>query len=468
MKVWPLRFLEDEAGGILFTDDAGGFFRADEDFLERYATRQLSSSDRSFLKRNGQGFEVEGDPDFLGFAFRWSQRQFVPDGLDYLILVPTLRCNLACSYCQVSRAAENASGFDWTEDAVAAVLAFLDGLATTRIKIEFQGGEPLLRLDLLARVRDFARQRFAQAEFVVCTNLQDVSQQAWDFLSAPDTHISTSLDGDLDVHQRQRTISAEKTYEFTQNLGRALTLSGMGKVSALPTIDSANPPSPEALIDAFAKYGFRSIYLRPVNYQGFARKRFGRGDDDDWNAYYGRFIDALVAYNQTAHDPLEEFYFTHCLRRVLRAGHHGHVDLRNPNVLGADYLVVDYDGTLYPTDEARMVTRMRQVDLSIGTIFAGLNSEKLAALNVHAANNLHEDCIHCAFQPFCGVDLIDDISRYGRVDLPKHETSFCRRHMGVFRKVFQLLYSTDPAVQHSLALWLGVPALDESLAPALA
>lgn len=34
--------------------------------------------------------------------------------MNYLILVPTLRCNLACGYCQVSRAPENARGFDWS------------------------------------------------------------------------------------------------------------------------------------------------------------------------------------------------------------------------------------------------------------------------------------------------------------------------------------------------------------------
>src|SRR3546814_2906530 len=91
-----------------------------------------------------------------------------------LILVPTLRCNLSCSYCQVSRVNADRSGFDWSEDTLAAVLACLDRLDTDRIKIEFQGGEPKLRLDLIAAVIERCT-RFAERQFVVCTNLQSLS-----------------------------------------------------------------------------------------------------------------------------------------------------------------------------------------------------------------------------------------------------------------------------------------------------
>jgi hypothetical protein len=54
------------------------------------------------------------------------------------------------------------------------------------------------------------------------------------------------------------------------------------------------------------------------------------------------------------------------------------------------------------------------------------------------------------------VDLIDDISRYGRIDVPKHQTYFCRRHLALFDKAFEMITSKDPKVQHSLCKWLGV------------
>jgi His-Xaa-Ser system radical SAM maturase HxsB len=464
MTIFPLKF---RAAGrsILFADDAGGFFRSNEAFLNRYALDQLTADDHQFLDDNGHTYSEEDDLRFSSFAVRWARRLHAPHDLEYVILVPTLRCNLACGYCQVSRVNEGAVGFDWDDKTLNYVIDFLAGLTTNTIKIEFQGGEPLLSLGILIAVRDFVRERFETSTFIVCTNLQSVSAEAWDFLSGADTFVSTSMDADMSTHQRQRTVLPDRTAAFFENLRMAVEAFGPGKVSALPTLDTRNLPTPAAVIQAFTSFGMRSIFLRPVNFQGFARKKFDAKDNTgDWNAYHSSFIDALVEYNSTSDLPVEEYYFVHCLRRVLRAGHDGHVDLRNPNIVGHSYLVIDYDGTFYPTDEARMVTRVGQLDLSMGNVRTGLRRDVIDTLNSHASNNFHPDCIHCPYQAFCGVDLIDDLSRYGRIDLPKHLTHFCQRHTAIFDKIFELLYSDDPKVHKSLAIWAGIPEYDGSLA----
>jgi len=465
MTVFPLKFRPDENGTVLFADDAGGYFRSDADFLDRYANDCLSLPDESFLKANGHSFDHRDDLSYAAFAYRWARRLYAPTPLDYLILVPTLRCNLACGYCQVSRVNEGTPGFDWDEETLAAVLRYVDGLTTTRMKIEFQGGEPLLQLDILQRVRSFCRERFQVAEFVVCTNLQTVSAEAWEFLAAPDTFISTSLDADAQTHQRQRTITPEKTAHFASNLRSAIDRFGSDKVSALPTLDIRSLPSPGAVVNSFTSFGFRSIYLRPVNYQGFARKRFAAKDTTaEWNAYHSSFIDFLVEHNWTAELPIEEYYFVHCLRRVLQSRHNGHTDLRNPNILGEGYLVVDYDGTVFPTDEARMVTRIGQFDFGMGNIKTGIDRSKLDPLNAESSNNFHPDCVHCPYQAYCGTDLVDDLSRYGRIDMPKHLTDFCQRHMHIFDKIFEMIYSADVKVQKTVAIWAGLPEFEPALA----
>jgi radical SAM protein with 4Fe4S-binding SPASM domain len=89
--------------------------------------------------------------------------------------------------------------------------------------------------------------------------------------------------------------------------------------------------------------------------------------------------------------------------------------------MGIDYIVVDHDGTVFPTDEG-MLSRSGVIDLSIGTIAQGWNTEARDTLNRHASNDDDPACRRCAFQPYCGRDLIDDIARYGRIDLPREET----------------------------------------------
>lgn len=464
MLVAPLKF-RIANDGILFADDAGGYFKAEEDFLQRYVCDELNRNDYAFLSTHGHAFEDTNDLAYLGFEHRFASRLYLPTDLDYVILVPTLRCNLACGYCQVSRVNEGTPGFDWSTETLSAVIRFLDGLETRNIKVEFQGGEPLLRLDVIKHVINFCRQKFERCEFVICTNLQDVSDDAWEVLREPDVFTSTSLDATRSIHQTQRTVSPQKTDAFFDNLDRAIEWLGPDKVSALPTIDPRKPPTPKALIESFANYGFRSIYLRPVNYQGFARKKFdARANASLWNQYHASFINEMVEFNWNSDEPVEEYYFTHCLRRVLRSGHNHHADLRNPNIIGHSYLVVDFDGKLYPTDEARMVTRVGQFDLSMGDVFNGFKPDTIDTLNAEALNNFHPDCVHCPYQAFCGVDLVDDISRYGRIDLPKHLTDFCQRHTYIFDKIFSMIYSDDPKIQKSLAIWSGSVRFDQSLA----
>ena len=232
MNIFPLKFRAVDVG-ILFADDAGGFFKSDSGFLHRYVSSQLHVSDTQFLVRNGHAFQTTEDLAYTAFSYRWAHRLYQPGPLDYVILVPTLRCNLACGYCQVSRVNEDTPGFDWTPKVLQSVLEFLGSLPRRTLKVEFQGGEPLLALDALIRVRDFCRDHFDKVEFVVCTNLQSVSDEAWAFLADDDTFISTSLDANRATHLRQRTVTEAKTEEFLGNLRRAIEKFGNRKVSAL-------------------------------------------------------------------------------------------------------------------------------------------------------------------------------------------------------------------------------------------
>jgi His-Xaa-Ser system radical SAM maturase HxsB len=465
MNVWPLRFRSMGDGRLFFADDAGGYFISDEAFLDRYVSETLTGADHAFLYRGGHAYQKEGDTAYTGFAWRWTARQHARERLSYVILVPTLRCNLACTYCQVSRAAEAARGFDWTEGMLGDVLRFLGDIETENIKVEFQGGEPLLRVDLLEQVRAFCRAEFPKSEFVVCTNLQRLGPNEIAFLDAEDTFVSTSLDGRLVDHNRHRTQDMRTAEQFFVNLSTAIERFGVARVSALPTVDFDNPPDFEKLIDTYESFGLSSIYLRPVNYQGFARRRAPRSEDlDAWNRLYGAFIDRLIDRNFRTGWVMEEFYFSQCIRRFLRAGEDGHVDLRNPGLPATDYIVVDFDGRLYPSDEARMLARIGYIDLSIGTASSGVDPGKVNSLIPAALNNFDPDCIHCPYQPYCGSDPVDEIARYGRIDTPRPNTWFCQRQLFVFDRIAKLLYSRDEKELFSLRHWAGLASWPDTLA----
>ena len=443
-------------GGVLLTDDAGHFLLADKGRARRIGSGEIDATDRVALARSGLAPTTELGA--LAHRFARARRRGPPRPLDYLILVPTLRCNLACSYCQVSRAPETGSGFDWDEATLNAVRRLVAGLEARAVKIEFQGGEPTLRPDLLQAVID-AVPEGVEPSFVICSNLQVLDETVLALFDRPDVSISTSLDGPADLHARQRQADPARTARFFANLDTLLERYGPSKISALPTIDPRSPPDPDALIEAYASRGLDSIYLRPVNYQGFARKRHAhaRETGEAWRAYHERFVRRLIALNFERRDRvLEETYFSLLLRRIFRQGADRHVDLRNPNPVGRDYLVVDHDGRIYPTDEARMLARSRVIDLSIGDVFKGWDTPERAALEAAATLDGDPACERCTYKPYCGRDLVDDLALYGTVAVPRETTEFCRRHLHLFDLAFELIHSDDAAVRYSLSRWLGL------------
>ena len=458
MMFMPLRTRALGSGRILHVNDDGRFFASDSAFVKRALAATLNAGDEVFLRARNHRIADDDSFGLASFQYRQAQRLTKAGPLDYLILVPTLRCNLSCGYCQVSRAALNAPGFDWSDETLDRVLKLIDGLSSSFIQIEFQGGEPTLRPDLVMAVIERCS-RFEQRRFVICTNLHELGPEQWQLFDRPDVFISTSLDGDLLTHARQRT--GAETGKFETNLRAVVERYGANKVSALPTIDADNPPDIADVIDTFASFGLTSIFLRPINYQGFARKRHAGSRDMDrkWHAYHRAFVHELIARNwRDRAQVLEETYLSICLRRIFHPGSQRHVDLRNPNPLGVDYLVVDHDGRLYPTDEARMLSRSGVVDLSLGQVGEDYRGETWESLNRHSTNQFDPACSRCAFQPYCGRDLVDDLARYGRIDLPRTDTAFCKRHMALFEFLFELIYDPEPSVRYSLARWLRLDA----------
>ena len=429
--------------------DAGGRF------LLRHPHQHGSSPEHSL----GQVDNHTGHLVALAGRFAELRRRAKPEDLDYLLLVPTLRCNLNCDYCQVSRAAIDAKGYDWSQDTLNAVLALLARLTAKSVKIEFQGGEPTLRPDLIKAVIQ-AVPEHVEAQFVICTNLETLDREVLEIFDRPDVAISTSLDGPAQLHAAQRRSNGSAKTKLFENLEFAIDRYGPGKISALPTINPLNPPAPDELIEAFLQFGLEEIYLRPINFQGFARKKHPASKDiqGKWLAYHEQFLRRLIERNfEDRSRVLSESYFTLLLNRVFRPGLDRHVDLRNPNPVGVDYVVIDHDGCVFPTDEARMLARAGVIDLSIGDVFSGWSTPEREALDRASTNDGDPVCEACAYKPYCGRDIVDDISRYGTINLPRDVTSFCQRHLHLFDLAFEMIYSTDENVRYSLARWLDLP-----------
>lgn len=458
--VFPLRFRRLQNGSILFSNEVGQHFQSDNGFLDRLVQSQLSARDQAFLIGRAMAYEEDGDLNHTAFLSRLASACEAPKALNYLILVPTLRCDLSCSYCQVSRANINARGYDWDDTILRSVLDYIDANCGDEIQIEFQGGEPTLRCDIIKQVTEYCRARFDHTRFIICTNLSTLSEPLMEIAAHEDVFISTSLDGSAAIHRRQRTVTDSQTDRFFAQLETMISLAP-GRVSALPTLDPNCLPDARELIDLYVSYGIYSIFLRPIFFHGFARKRHPDSQEIDanWISFYDRFVDELIKVNASQSDiVVEEYYLSLALTKLTCLQDRSHIDWRSPNWLAFDHLLIDYDGKLYPSDEARMLARSKLIDLSIGDVKHGLNETARQNLQGNAFNALDPWCAECVYQGVCGADPIDDIARYGRVDVPRPMTAYCKKNTYTFDKAIDLLYTDDLAVRRSVQRWLNLPS----------
>ena len=428
----------------LITNEAGSFFYCNEKTLNQLINKNIDPVLKTFLKSKNFFSEDLDDSHWNNYLFNLYKRKSTSKKINYMILVPTLRCNLKCSYCQVSRVDIDKSGYDWGEEEISNFENFIIDNEIDNIKIEFQGGEPSLVPHILKKIVDIVEKNTTYCEFVICSNLSYLNQELLDLYEKDNFYISTSLDGKLDQHQTQRTENLEKTNQFFENFNFIIKTYGINKLSALPTITDFNKI--DEIINEYVSHGFKTIFLRPVNYQGFARKQFQKNafDFQEWNKAYINALNYIFDFNYSNEHKIKEFNFENALKRIFHVGTNGYIDLRSPNIYGKDFIVIDYDGKFYPSDESRMMTRIGLIDLNIGSLENGFDNQKLSNMNLNNFNEIDPDCLHCAYQQYCGIDNIDSISRYGTTDISTHDKYFCKTNMFYFDTIFKKIYDKNP------------------------
>lgn len=82
---------------------------------------------------------------------------FLFQGTSLHIIVPTLRCNHHCVYCHSKAQPLDAKGYDMDEETAKKTVDFIFQTPSRAITIEFQGGEPLLKFDIVEFIVKYAK-----------------------------------------------------------------------------------------------------------------------------------------------------------------------------------------------------------------------------------------------------------------------------------------------------------------------
>lgn len=452
-RLLPFRFepLDDER--VVLTNLVGEFEVLDRLSFDAFAHHRLVPGSKPYLDLKARHFLIDDASsvalDLLAVKAR-TRAEPVSNFTGLHMFVVTLRCDHSCGYCQVSRQTTDKMAFDMSEAHAERALEFVFQSPSPNLKIEFQGGEPLLNFDLIRRIVLGAEARNATAKrnlaFVIATNLSQLSEEVLAFSGQHGVYFSTSLDGPEDLHNRNRPRPGRNSHALAvAGIERVRRTIGFDRVSALMTTTPESLSRGRAIVDEYARLGFRSIFLRPISPYGFAARSnlAARYSTDEWLRFYKDTLAYILELNRQGLEFREEFSAI-VLKKMLTPYGTGYVDLQSPAGLGISAVVYNYDGAIYASDEARMLAEMGETRFKLGHLDQDPYERVFTsdALLEPLAETILESapmCSDCAFLPYCGSDPVYHWAMHRDLLGHKARSAFCRRNMAIFKHLIQLL-----------------------------
>ncbi|MDW3687609.1 His-Xaa-Ser system radical SAM maturase HxsB [Cupriavidus sp. CV2] len=463
----PFRFEALNDDEVVLTNAVGEFTYLSRQKLEDLVAHRLTPADADYITlRSRQFLREEGDEASLELLALKTRTKFskLPNFTNLHLFVVSLRCDHSCQYCQVSRQSEDKGAFDMTRETADKALDLVFRSPNPAIKIEFQGGEPLLNFDLIRYVVQKAERR-GQTEgrdlqFVITTTLALATDDILEFCRDHKIYLSSSLDGPEDLHNKNRPRPGRDSHaRFVSGLQRARDIVGYDSVSALMTTSPASLNRVKDIIDEYVKHGFDGIFLRHLSPYGFAlkTKSFQAYNAERWLQFYKEGMAYILELNK-AGVHFTEYYSSLILTKMLTSSDPGFVDLMNPAGAGIAAVVFNYDGDVYASDESRMLREMGDTTFRLGNVHQNSYEQIFTA---DALLNALEDsftasapmCSDCAFEPWCGADPVLHHGMYGDVLGRKPESEFCKRMMGVTKYLLDVMRN-DEEVKEIFMRWV--------------
>lgn len=463
LSLLPFNLERTGTNQYLVANMVGDFIRLTEDELNRLVDLRIRPGDGLYEKAYAAhlitGTNQTAQRQLLAARLR-SRMSFLRQVTPLHIFVVTLRCEHSCPYCQVSRQSTDRSRFDMSEETAMRALDIAFVSSSGRIKIEFQGGEPLLNFPMIRTIVEAAKARSGKkVDFVIASNLALLDDTILDFCKANNILLSTSLDGPADLHNKNRPRPGGNSHELAvAGIRAAREVLGPDRVGALMTTTEASLERVDEIIDEYLQLGLDGIFLRSLSPFGFAvkTKQFHKYDANKWLNFYERWLRRVLEINRQG-TPFREFYAALILTRMLSDRPIGYVDLRSPAGVGLGALVYNYDGSVFASDEGRMLAETGDNAFRLGHVDRDsykslVLSDKLIDAVSSSLTQCAPECSTCVYESHCGADPVYHHATQGDALGIKPLSAFCARQKGIMGLLLDIL-ENSPENAEILRRW---------------
>ena len=468
-QILPFRFERFNASEYFLSNEVGEFEFLENKDIEAFVSGKLDKNSAVFLALKSKQFLADANlemvTNMLATKYR-TKKSILNDFTSLHMVVPTLRCNSDCIYCQVSKKDLTDKGFDMSKQTAKNIVKAIFQSPSPMIKIEFQGGEPLTHFKMVQYIIEEAKWqnlfKKRHVEFVICTNLTLMTFEILRYLKKHKCHISTSLDGARDLHNANRPLHDTKhTHElFEEKLQLTRAYLGEDSVSALMTTTCHSLGRFKEIVDEYIRLGFNSIFFRSLNPFGFAKR--------DKHQFAYPIVDFIENYKEGLMYIMDlnlqgkffvEGYAELLLRRILTPFATGFVDLQSPAGIGISGVIYDYNGNVYVSDEARMMASVNNHYFKMGNVNDNtyqemFNGTFLRNLIASSCTECLPVCSECAYQPFCGADPVRNFSEQGDIVGHRPTSESCRKNKEVMRFLLSLVKQNDPKINRVFWSWI--------------
>ena len=365
-------------------------------------------------------------------------------GIGLHIIVVTKRCNQLCVYCQAG-SSELQKDYDMTKETAKKVVDIIFQSSNPFIRIDFQGGEPLLNWEVVKFIIEYAKEKNKtfkkKLSFGIVTNLSLMTDEIYKFLISAGVCVCTSLDGPAHVHDKNRPFPNGKgSYKGVASwIKRSAKFFGSRQISALPTITKYSLEHIEDVIDEYIKFGMVSIHLRELSYLGRSsgeknKEEFGY-TAEEFVSGWKRGLDYIIQKNKEGIN-IQERLTGIILGKILALRCRSFIDLRSPCGSGISVLSYFYDGSIYACEAARM---LKDDNFLLGTVDNTYNeivsNKKIKTIVTYSVLDNYS-CNECVYKPYCGICPVQNYFIYNNSFPNIRATDKCKIHSAMFNYIF--------------------------------
>lgn len=470
----PFRFERLPSKYELITNEAGEFIFAEKGTVNRIVKRDIVKESDEYKDLLAKHIIVDDTTipflDILCTKLK-TKKDHLGKGISLQLVVITRRCNQSCTYCQTSRREYGEHHYDMPENTIDRVVDAVISTSSDSFTLEIQGGEPLLAMKgikyLVEKAQKLASNAKKKMSIVICTNLTLADNDFYSFCKDNQISISTSLDGPHDLHNAHRILPGGDSHQVVvDRIKKAIKALGTDRVSALMTTTKQSLGHATDIIDEYISLGLNHIFIRKLNEYGYARKKeIETYSAEEFIEFYKKCLSYIIQKNKEGYG-ITEAYASILLRKILTPYSTGFVDLLSPPGLGISFMAYDYNGNVYPSDEARMLGAMGDEKFLLGNLYENEYSEifrnpGLREIHLQTLAEGVPGCVDCAFLPFCGSDPVYHYNTQNDIIGNKSSSGFCKINKSIFRLLFEIILENKPEEMKIFWSWIrNIPLAD--------